>query len=147
MLSTSNIRLIVVAACSATAMASVAMAADGGRKLSATLTGAAEVPKPGDSDGAGTAAVTVNAGKMQVCYKLVASKIDTATGAHIHEGAEGMAGPVKITLKAPAAGNSSGCAQVTRDVAMAILKNPTNYYVNVHNAAFPGGALRGQLGK
>ena len=147
MLSTSGIRLIVVAACSATAMASVVMAADGGRKLTATLTGAAEVPKPGDTDGAGTAAVTVNAGKMQVCYKLVVSKIDTATAAHIHEGAEGVAGPVRIPLKAPAAGSSSGCAQVTRDVAMTILKTPANYYVNVHNAAFPGGALRGQLGK
>ncbi|MBS1786273.1 MAG: CHRD domain-containing protein [Acidobacteria bacterium] len=28
-----------------------------------------------------------------------------------------------------------------------IMKNPGNYYVNVHTAEFPNGAIRGQLGK
>ena len=26
-----------------------------------------------------------------------------------------------------------------------IIRNPENYYVNVHNAPFPNGAVRGQL--
>jgi hypothetical protein len=30
---------------------------------------------------------------------------------------------------------------------MDIIKNPGNYYVNVHNAEFPKGAIRGQLVK
>jgi hypothetical protein len=35
---------------------------------------------------------------------------------------------------------------VTRQLARDIVRNPSDYYVNVHNADFPGGALRGQLG-
>jgi hypothetical protein len=29
---------------------------------------------------------------------------------------------------------------------MELIRNPEDYYINVHNAEFPGGALRGQLG-
>jgi hypothetical protein len=123
-----------------------AMAADGGRPLSTMLTGAAEVPGPGDPDGKGTAAVRVNIGKAQVCVDLTVMDIDPATGAHIHEGAADEAGPVVVGLVPPTGGGSSGCYSVTRELAKEILKDPADYYVNVHNAAFPGGAVRGQLG-
>jgi hypothetical protein len=33
-----------------------------------------------------------------------------------------------------------------QDLIKAITKNPENYYFNVHNAEFPAGALRAQLG-
>jgi len=32
-------------------------------------------------------------------------------------------------------------------VAKNILQHPEQYYVNVHNAEWPGGAVRGQLSK
>jgi hypothetical protein len=32
-------------------------------------------------------------------------------------------------------------------IAQAILKNPHKYYFNVHTAAFPNGAVRGQLAR
>lgn len=131
----------------ATSLASVGIAADGGRKLQTSLTGAAEVPGPGDTDGRGMATVTVNSGQAKVCYTLSARHIDTATMAHIHVGAAGIAGAVVVTLKAPATGSSSGCVSVSRALALKILKSPANYYVNVHNAAFPSGAIRGQLAK
>jgi hypothetical protein len=38
-----------------------------------------------------------------------------------------------------------GCAAVDQGLIKAIIQNPERYYVNVHNADFPGGALRGQL--
>jgi hypothetical protein len=69
------------------------------------------------------------------------------TAAHIHVGAAGTAPPdnVVVPLSAPTSGFSSGCTAVDCDLALAILQNPENYYVNVHNDDFPAGALRGQL--
>ena len=134
-------------AASTALIATSAIAADGGRKLQTSLTGAAEAPNPGDPDGRGMATVTVNAGKRQVCYTLSVRNIDPATAAHIHEAPAGVAGPVKVTLRAPTTGRSSGCVTVTRQLALEILKDPADYYVNVHNAAFPTGAVRGQLAK
>ena len=134
-------------AASAALIAGAATAADGGRKLQTNLTGAAEIPGPGDPDGTGTAQITVNPGQKQVCFKLRVSNIAPATAAHIHEAAPTAAGPVVVTLGAPASGTSSGCVTVTRALALEILKDPGDYYVNVHNAAFPAGAVRGQLAK
>jgi hypothetical protein len=118
-----------------------------GRTLSTTLTGAAEVPGPGDPDGSGTATLTVNPGLGQICYELTVSGIAPATAAHIHVGAVGVAGPVVVPLDPPTDGASSGCAEVSRELALAILMSPSNYYVNVHNAEYPAGAVRGQLSK
>jgi hypothetical protein len=111
------------------------------------LTGAAEVPGPGDADGKGTASVTLDSAKPEVCYTLDVSGIDTATMAHIHKGAAGVAGPPVVTLDPPAKGTSKGCAKADADVVAALLAKPADYYVNVHNAAHPKGALRGQLGR
>ena len=139
--------LTVSLAASMALIATSAIAADGGRKLQTSLTGAAEAPNPGDPDGRGMATVTVNPGKRQVCYTLSVRNIGPATAAHIHEAPAGVAGPVKVTLRAPTTGRSSGCVNVSRELAREILKDPADYYVNVHNAAFPSGAVRGQLAK
>jgi hypothetical protein len=108
--------------------------------LHATLTGKAETPK-GDPDGSGTAEVKIN-GK-QVCWEIHVAKVGTIMAAHIHKGRPGVAGPVVVPFGA--AFKSKGCTTAPAAVAAAILKNPGAYYVNVHNAKYPGGALRGQL--
>ena len=134
-------------------MAAVAVAGTGGavqaqgRSLSTTLTEAAEIPGPGDPDGTGTATLTVNPGLGQICYELTVSGIAPATAAHIHLGAVGVAGPVVVPLAPPTDGSASACAEVDRELALAILKSPSDYYVNVHNTEFPAGAVRGQLSK
>lgn len=129
-------------------LALASIAADGGRKFTTDLTGAAEVPGPGDPDGSGTASITLNPGQGEVCFELTVSDIAAATAAHIHVGPVGVAGPVVVGLAPPTSGSSSGCVSgVDRDLIKNILQHPEEYYVNVHNAEFPPGALRGQLSK
>lgn len=42
-------------------------------------------------------------------------------------------------------GSSEGCNDAADKASLeAIIANPAGYYVNVHNEAFPGGAIRGQ---
>jgi hypothetical protein len=119
----------------------------GGRSFSTILTGANEVPGPGDPDGVGSALITLNPGLGTVCWELSVSGIAPATAAHIHVGDTDVAGPVVVALSPPTTGTSNGCASADRDLIKAILQNPNAYYINVHNAEFPAGALRGQLGK
>ena len=118
---------------------------DGGRKLMTSLSGAMEVPGPGDVDGTGMFHGTINPGQTKVCYTLSVAKIATATMAHVHRGASGVAGPPVITLEAPVSGSSKACATITRALAKEIMQDPAGFYVNVHNAAYPAGAVRGQL--
>ena len=122
-------------------------AADGGRPLTAVLTGAAERPGPGDPDGSGTAHLRVNPGAEQVCVDLVVQDVAPATAAHIHEAPVDAPGPVVVTLAPPTDGTSSGCYDVDRALARDILQNPGDYYVNVHNAEYRAGAVRGQLSR
>lgn len=119
----------------------------GGTPLYANLSGAEEVPGPGDQDGSGLARLRLNQGRGTICFELQVSGITTSTAAHIHSGASGVAGPVVVTLTAPISGVSQGCVSVAKDLAKTIRKNPAGYYVNVHNAQFPAGAVRGQLSK
>ena len=121
------------------------LADNGGRPFATTLTGAAEVPGPGDPDGIGTAVLRLNPGQEEICYELAVEGIAPARAAHIHVGEAGTAGPVVVGLAPPTNGTSSGCASASRELILAIIQNPELYYVNVHNAEYPAGALRGQL--
>jgi len=143
--------LKVVALTASALLASAAMAQQtehGGKPITVQLTGAAEAPTPGDPDGTGTATLTFNPGQSQICYELKVSGIDAASAAHIHVGAAGKAGDVAVPLETPnAEGTSKACATVDREVLSQMMDNPSGYYVNVHNAKYPNGALRGQLAK
>ena len=127
--------------------ASFSSAAVAQMKYSMPLTGAAEVPGPGSEKGTGSAELTVDTAKGQICYMLMSQGTDAPTMAHIHKGAPGVAGGVVVPLTAPANGMSEGCAPAAADVLAAIVAKPSDYYVNVHSAAFPKGAIRGQLAK
>jgi hypothetical protein len=130
-----------------TLLAVSALLIAGGRPFSTSLTGAEEVPGPGDPDGSGEVVMTLNHGQGEICFQLTVQNIDPATAAHIHRGPFGVAGPVVVGLAPPTSGFSSGCVAADRDLIKEIIQSPEEFYVNVHNAAFPAGAVRGQLSK
>ena len=112
-----------------------------GVPFTVALTGAAEVPGPGDPDGSGTATLTINPGTGQVCSTIEVTDVDPLRAAHIHVGSATVAGPVVVPLN-----TGTGCTVVEdRELLVAIITDPSSYYVNVHNATYPAGALRGQL--
>jgi hypothetical protein len=119
--------------------------------LAATLTGKNEVGEngrkgAGDSNGRGGATI---AGKgTKLCWGITVKDVDTPSAAHIHRGTSAKNGPVVVELSAPTAGDigsSSGCTTVSSSLNKQLLKNPSHFYVNVHTANFPDGAVRGQL--
>lgn len=118
----------------------------GGTTLWANMDGEQEVAA-GDADGTGWVELTLNYGQGTIEYTLTVQNIDPATAAHIHIGPPGVAGPVVVPLAAPTDGSSSGIVEVDREIIKAIRKDPSAFYVNVHNVPYPGGAVRGQLSK
>jgi hypothetical protein len=118
--------------------------------LKAALSGGEEVPGPGVDPGVGAALVEVSGTK--VCPDLKVTMGEQPTGAHIHKGAKGAAGPVFVDLKpdfAPgeSAFTSKTCVDVTAAQSAELLADPQAFYLNVHSDAHPNGAVRGQLDK
>jgi hypothetical protein len=114
----------------------------------ANLKGSSEVPGPGDADGIGAATVSFDAiddTTTQVCWDMSYTGIATPTAAHIHPGAAGATGAPVVDFGTPTANTFSGCRDITKVLADSIIAAPANFYVNVHTAEFPGGAIRGQL--
>jgi hypothetical protein len=137
-----TITAAVCAAVLATLMATGA-GATGGRPFTTHLLGANEFPVTGDPDASGTAHLWINPGQGSVCWSISVSNVDPIFAAHIHVAPAGSPGPIVVPLN-PYTG---GCTTVDRDLAIAIVTNPSAYYVNVHNATYPGGAARGQLSR
>ena len=138
--------LISIAAAGILIIGGLSKAQDG-KSMTVQLSGAAEVPGPGDAHGSGTATLTLNQDKGEVCYSISVRDLQTPTMAHIHMGAMGKAGGVKVPFEKAADGSWKGCANVDKALLTDIMTNPGNYYVNVHTAEFPNGAVRGQLAR
>jgi hypothetical protein len=149
---------VVVAAASALAIALIVVmgaGAQGGGQapnaLFAVLSGAKEVSPTGDrgdGDRNGRGSFSAIFDGNRLCYGLTNKNIQDPIAAHIHSGTARQAGDVEIPLEHPSAGDpgaSSACVRVARPLARAIQANPSRYYVNVHTADFPNGAVRGQL--
>ncbi|MFI1396282.1 CHRD domain-containing protein [Streptomyces sp. NPDC020681] len=127
----------------------------------ASLRGANEVPVQGgpavgDRDGAALEFVKVDGDKVSVAVKF--RGVDKPTALHIHQGAKGANGGIKVdfgevltkgkTKSKGWTGAVTGTVTV-KDAAVldAFKKDPNGFYANLHTAEFPGGAVRGQFHK
>jgi hypothetical protein len=127
---------------------------------SEVASGAADQRIVGDPNGTGEIYVFgIDDDPTTLCYVLLVDKVaelDQAPGggraAHIHRGAEGTNGPVEVNLAWPQGGQAGDCLTegepgkgLAPGEVQEILTNPEDFYVNVHNGEYPGGAIRGQL--
>lgn len=110
--------------------------------LSATLDGASEIGG-GDTDGSGSFSAEIDPETGDICYTLSTADIGDAMAAHIHAGAAGTNGKPIITIEVT--GEDDLCIAAEPDTLKPIVETPGDYYVNVHTAEFPKGAIRGQL--
>ena len=113
------------------------------------MIGAVDVP-PGDPDGSGEASFKLKKTKKRICFNISFQGIDNPTDGHIHEGDPGVAGAIVVPLFTGTPGLPSpisDCVKAKKSLIKQIAKHPGDFYVNLHNAAFPAGAIRGQLGK
>ena len=148
-----NLALAAVAAVALTLAVAASVGAQGGgnRAIFAVMTGAKEVDVngnhgTGDSNGRGSFSATLDG--RQLCYGIQVKNINNPVAAHIHRGGPDVAGPVIQPLEQPATGDpgaSSACVRISRSLARGLRRNPSRFYVNVHTADLPNGAVRGQL--
>jgi hypothetical protein len=139
----------------ATATATTATATGPATFLAAELTGRNEVPAPngpkvGDPDGRAIEVIRIQGNK--VSFAVAWKGIGAPTLSHIHEGATGVNGAVKVpffgTALPDTVSAATGAVTVTDQALLDNLaKDPGKFYANLHTAEFPGGAVRGQLRK
>jgi hypothetical protein len=114
--------------------------------LATSLSGADEVPGPGDPEGAGDAAISL-IGDDEICMAIHVRGTAKPTAAHIHQAADGVAGPVVEVLLTPTFNSSGGCMTIDPALYDQLIASPGDFYVNVHTGDFPNGAVRGQLSR
>ncbi|MEU9283216.1 CHRD domain-containing protein [Streptomyces sp. NPDC048275] len=137
------------------AVQSGVMGGTGGTILATSLNGANEVPVQGgpavgDKDGAALEFIKVKGDKVSVAVTWRGTGKPTLL--HIHQGAKGANGGVKVDftkLLGKIKGHHVvGTVKVKDTALLEQLKNdPGAFYANLHTAEFPGGAVRGQLHK
>lgn len=102
----------------------------------------ASLRSSGDANGSGSATIRLMTARKRVCADLSWRRIDAPAAAHIHRASDGA---VVVDLTSSVA-DGTGCATgVRRSVIRAIIDRPRKYYVNVHNATYPAGAVQGTL--
>jgi hypothetical protein len=136
--------IVPVVAVTAALLLALPVGAGDVASYSVTLNGANEVPGPGDPDGVADALLQLGTVSNEVCVdELSWENIDEPTMMHIHSGAAGVAGPIVVDLTEALA--DPFCTTVTPELMAELITRSGCYYLNIHNAEYPAGAVRGQL--
>jgi hypothetical protein len=124
-------------------LAAVAAGSSSSNKLGAQLRGTNERPAAPASN-RGRVEITLKPASGKVCWEFFVTQIDgRPTAAHIHKGRQGVSGPVFIPLGTTF--KREGCFAAAKSKINAVAAKPGAFYVNIHNAKHPAGAMRGQL--
>lgn len=113
----------------------------------AFLSGLGEVP-PNASPATGFGTVVLNAVQTQITVNENWSGLSaTASASHIHNAPPGVNGAVIFTFAGVPAATAGAIPQQTFAITAAQVAQlfAGNMYMNIHNSAFPGGEIRGQL--
>jgi hypothetical protein len=142
------------------AVASLALAACGSSKHATTTTATSSAPPPappatfhvklvgykgGSPDGSAAAVINVNPPTRQLCWIFSELKnVPSPTVARVYQNFPGATGAHGFKL-----GNTytpSGCVLLHTDVLELMAeKTPGRFYVSIHDAQFPEGAVHGPL--
>ena len=144
---------MVLSAVGAVLTAGGALADEKTATFTIQLSGAEEVcptaPGTCGGPGTGTATITIDRNARTLCYAITTQNVALPLlAAHIHVAPVGEAGPVVVPLFTQPVNATTVAAclsDLDKNLLKAIIRNPENYYVNVHNTPFPNGAVRGQL--
>jgi hypothetical protein len=136
---------LAFAGCNAAAQTAPGEAPFTGTQLSGDLSGAAVAPGPGDPDGSGKFALWADDETQRLCYVLGVANVEDVTAAHIHRGSAGEAGPVAVPLDLPRPLGTEACVAAKVELIDEILAAPESFYIQVHSAQHPAGAIRAQL--
>jgi hypothetical protein len=100
-----------------------------------------------DPDGTGRVFVRIQG--TQLCYLIQWNNILAPFVGHIHKAPVGSNGPVTVGFWSGQLPDSirgvTGCVMASAETLAAIVADPGAYYANVHDATYPGGAIKGQL--
>ncbi|MGN9844752.1 CHRD domain-containing protein [Nonomuraea sp. H19] len=115
--------------------------------LAAGLRGANEVGTAGDADGRSTVVLKISG--TEVTFAARWSKIGAPAAGHVHAGAKGVNGEVKLEFFAKplprTAHGVTGTVKADPELVESLLGDPGGFYANLHDAAHPKGAVRGQF--
>lgn len=154
--SSRGLRLLALAATSCIAIAGMAAPATAGASdpasqhrvgdhtLTASLNGAKESPN-GDPNGTGKVTVRLRPAAGTVCATATWAHIGTPKAAHIHRGRPGVNGDVVVDLTGSVTGGTHCATGLRHTLIHRIAEHPRRFYFNIHNNAYPAGAIRGQL--